>query len=77
MGRRTKLCFSPPKQDRAKCASRIPRRFPNFGAVAPTRMGLLNGEDFAGGLVLADEADFGLVVADRHLEDATPEVKSE
>ena len=39
-------------------------------------MGLLDGEDFAGGLVLADEADFGLVVADRHLEDAAPEVEA-
>ena len=37
MARRAKRSFSPPRQDCAKCASRIPRRFPKFGAVAPMR----------------------------------------
>ena len=39
MGRRAKRSFSPPCQDCAKCASRILRRVPKFGAVAPSPQG--------------------------------------
>ncbi len=36
MGRWAKRSFSPPRQDRAGCASRIPRRLSKSGAVAPS-----------------------------------------